>query len=152
MPTNLKNKIADDQKAALKGGDVLRLSTLRMLSAAVANKEIGLRKKDVGLSDQEVLEAISTEAKRRKDAAAEYEKGGRADLAEKEKSELKILQEYLPPEISDEDLLRVVKDGMREAGDKNFGKIMKVITPILKGKASGDRIARVLQRELAESA
>jgi len=112
MPTNLKNKIADDQKAALKGGDVLRLSTLRMLSAAVANKEIGLRKKDVGLSDQEVLEAISTEAKRRKDAAAEYEKGGRADLAEKEKSELKILQEYLPPEISDEDLLRVVKDGI----------------------------------------
>jgi len=89
MPTNLKNKIADDQKAALKGGDVLRLSTLRMLSAAVANKEIGLRKKDVGLSDQEVLEAISTEAKRRKDAAAEYEKGGRADLAEKEKSSIK---------------------------------------------------------------
>ena len=63
---NLKDKIAEDQKNALKDGDALRLSTLRMLSAAVANKEIELRKKDVGLSDQEILDVISSEAKKRK--------------------------------------------------------------------------------------
>lgn len=157
MSANLKNKISANQKAALKNGDVLRLSTLRMLLAAIANKEIELRKKDIGLSDQEILEVVLSEAKRRKDAAAEYDKGGRGDLAEKEKSELKILQEYLPPEISDEDLLRIVKDGIREAGlsagkagDKNFGKVMKAIMPVLKSKASGDRISRVLQDELGK--
>lgn len=149
---NLKEKITEDQKTALKSGDALRLSTLRMLSAAMSNKEIELRKKDVGLSDQEVFEIIASEAKRRRDAAGEYENGGREDLAEKEKAELKILLEYLPPEISDEELLRVVKDGIREAGDKNFGKVMKVIMPVLKGKAAGDRIARVLQGELGKHA
>lgn len=149
---NLKDKIAEDQKNALKKGDPLRLSTLRMLSAAVANKEIELRKKDVGLSDQEVLGVISSEAKRRKDAVYEYKKGGREDLAQKEEAELKILQSYLPPEISDEDLRRIIKDGIREAGDKNFGKIMKVIMPILKGKASGDRISEALKEELSKAA
>lgn len=150
MTVNLKDKIAADQKTALKAGDALKLSTLRMLWAAMANKEIELRKKDVGLSDQEVLEIISSEAKRRKDAAAEYQKGGRGDLAKKEESELKILLGYLPPEISDEDLRRIVKDGIREAGENNFGKIMKVIMPILKGKASGDRTSRALQDELGK--
>ena len=150
----LKEKIAEDQKNALKNGDALRLSVLRMLSASVANKEIELRKKDIGLSDQEVLDVVSSEAKRRKDAVAEYEKGGRQDLAQKEANEFKILQEYLPPEISEEDLLRIVRDGIRETGatsEKDFGKVMKVIMPTLKGKASGDRISQALKEELAKA-
>src|SRR3989338_401743 len=158
---NLKDKIAGDQKNALKDGDALRLSTLRMLSAAVANKEIELRKKDVGLSDQEILGVISSEAKKRKDAAQGYRTGAREELAQKEEVELKILQSYLPPEISEEDLRRIIKDGIREAGlpakagvksQQYFAKVMKVIMPTLKGKASGDRISSALKEELEKTA
>lgn len=151
---SLKEKISEDQKSALKNGDLLRLSVLRMLGAAVTNKEIELRKKDVGLSDQEILDVVSSEAKRRKDAVIEFNKGGRKELAKKEEGELKILQEYLPPEISDEDLVRIVKDGVREAGassDKDFGKVMKIIMPTLRGKASGDRISSALKAELEKN-
>ena len=136
----------------MKAREEVRLSTLRMLSSAVANKEIELRKKDVGLSDQEILEVVSSEVKRRKDAITEFKKGGREDLANKENEELKILLPYLPPEISDADLIRIVKDGIREVGAKspeNFGTVMKAVMPTLKGKASGDRISQALRKELA---
>src|SRR3989344_4883142 len=152
--TTLKQKIAEDQKSAMKAGNATRVSTLRMLGAAMSNKEIELRKKDVGLSDEEVLEVISSEAKKRKDSIVEYQKAERAELAQKESEELKILQEYLPPEISDEDLLRIVQGGIRETGatsEKEFGKVMRAIMPLLKGKASGDRISKVLKEELVKA-
>lgn len=151
MAENLKSKIAEDRKNALKSGNSTRLSTLRMLTAAITSKEIELRKKDVGLSDEEVLGVIAAEAKKRKDSVAEYAKGGREDLAKKEEAELKILQEYLPPELPDDELLRVILAGIREAGAKSeadFGKVMKIVMPTLKNKASGDRISATLRREL----
>ena len=149
----LKDKISGDIKSALKNGESISLSTLRMLLASIRNKEIELRKKDIGLSDSEVLDVISSEAKRRKDAIAEYQKAARADLAQKEEGELSILKQYLPAEISDEDLLRIVQGGVREAGaegEKDFGKVMKIVMPTLKGKASGDRISAALRHELAK--
>jgi len=149
----LKQTISDDLKSALKASEVIRLSTLRMLSAAIANKEIELRKKDIGLSDGEVLDVVSSEARRRKDSITEYDKAQRIELAQKERDELTILQSYLPPEIADDELVRIIRDGIREAGatsEKDFGKVMKVIMPILKGKASGDRIAAVLKKELGQ--
>ena len=84
-----------------------------MLSAAIANREIELRKKNVGLSNQEILDVISSEAKKRKDAAQGYRTGAREELAQKEEAELKILQSYLPPEIAEEDLRRIINDGLR---------------------------------------
>lgn len=147
----LKQKVSDDLKAAMKAKDELRLSTLRLLSAAIANKEIELRKKELGLSDGEVLEVISSEAKRRRDAATEFQKGGREDLAKKEEAEFKMLAEYMPPEISDEELFRIINDGVREIDAKSagdFGKVMKIIMPSLKGRASGDRIAKALRAKL----
>ncbi|HEY4497297.1 MAG TPA: GatB/YqeY domain-containing protein [Candidatus Paceibacterota bacterium] len=149
----LKQTISDDLKSALKASEAIRLSTLRMLSAAIANKEIELRKKDIGLSDGEVLDVVSSEARRRKDSITEYDKAQRIELAQKERDELTILQSYLPPEIADDELVRIIRDGIREAGatsEKDFGKVMKVIMPILKGKASGDRIAAVLKKELGQ--
>ena len=149
----LKQTISDDLKSALKASEAIRLSTLRMLSAAIANKEIELRKKDIGLSDGEVLDVVSSEARRRKDSITEYDKAQRIELAQKERDELTILQSYLPPEIADDELVRIIRAGIREAGatsEKDFGKVMKVIMPILKGKASGDRIAAVLKKELGQ--
>ena len=149
----LKDKISEDIKNAMRSQDALRLSTLRLLNAAISNKEIELRKKDIGLSDEEVLEVVASEAKKRKDAAEGFKNGGRENLAQKETSELKILQEYLPPEISDEDLLRIIKDGIREAdaqNEKDLGKVMKIIMPLLKGRAGGDRITKILKEELGK--
>src|SRR3989344_5163915 len=150
----LKQKISEDQKSALKESRKDELSTLRMLSAAISNKEIDLRKKDIGLSDSEVLDVINSEVKKRKDAVAEYKKAGRDESAQKEEFELNILKQYLPPEIGDEDLLRIVRDGIREVGATNttdFPKVMKAVMPTLKGKASGDRISKAVKDELSGS-
>lgn len=150
----LKQKISEDQKNAMKAGDAMRLSTLRLLGAAISNKEIELRKKDIGLSDEEVLDVIGAEARKRKDAITEYTNAKRSEMADKETAELAILQDYLPPEMSDEDLLRIVQGGIRETGatsEKEFGKVMKSIMPLLKGKASGDRISKILKEELGKA-
>lgn len=150
---SLKQQIIEDQKLALKEGRKGELSTLRMLLAAISNKEIDLRKKDIGLSDGEVLDTINSEVKKRKDAVFEYKKAERNDLAQKEEEELNVLKKYLPPEISDEDLLRIVRDGIRETGagsEADFPKVMKAIMPTLKGKASGDRIVGAVKKELAK--
>ncbi|MBI4119559.1 MAG: GatB/YqeY domain-containing protein [Parcubacteria group bacterium] len=149
----LKQKISEDQKSAMKAGDALRLSVLRMLSAAISNKEIELRKKETGLSDDEVMNVISSEVKKRRDAIEGYRKGGRAEQAQKEEKEMTILKEYLPPEISDEELRAIVKKGVQDSGaegEKDFAKVMKTIMPSLKGKASGDRISAILREELSK--
>ena len=98
MPT-LKQKIVEDQKSAMRAGNAPRLSTIRLLSAAISNREIELRKKDIGLSDEEILDVIGAEARKRKDAIAEFQNAGRTEMADKESAELAILQEYLPPEM-----------------------------------------------------
>ena len=149
----LKQKISDDQKLALKDGRKDELSTLRMLWASIGNKEIDLRKKDIGLSDSEVLDVINSEVKKRKDAVLEYKKAGRDESAKKEEFELGVLKKYLPPEIGDEDLMRIVRDGIRETGATSaadFPKVMKSIMPTLKGKASGDRISEAVKKELVK--
>lgn len=147
MAERLTGTIRDDLKTALKERDAFRSSVLRMALAAASNKEIQLLKKGVGLSDEEVREVIRVEVKKRKDAAAEFSKGGREDLAVKETKEAEILSAYLPPEMSDKEIERVVKEGIREAGatgKADFGKVMKTVMPVLKGKASGDRISAIL--------
>jgi len=148
---SLKQKIEEDVKTSLKAGEVLKVSVLRMALGAVHNREIQLLKKGSGLSDEEVLEVIRGEVKKRKDASEEFRKGGREDLVKKELEEAGILGAYLPPEISDEELERILKDGVREAGAAkagDFGKVMKIVMPTLKGKASGDRISSNLKRLL----
>ena len=148
---DLKNKIKEDLKDSMKKGEATKTSTIRMLLSAVHNKEIELGKKEAGLTDEEVMDAIRTESKKRRDAIEGFEKGGRAESAAQEKEELEILEKYLPPEISDEELLAVVKKGIADAGATSaadFGKAMKIISPLLKGKASGSRIASCVKKEL----
>ncbi len=149
---NLKIKIKEDLKNAMKKRNATIVSTLRMLLAAPANKEIDLGKKEAGLSDEEQLNVVRSEAKKRRDAIDGFEKAGRPELASQEKNELAILESYLPPEISDEEILAAVKKGIEESqanGPNDFGKAMKIIAPLLKGKASGSRIADILRKELS---
>lgn len=151
MATILKQKLNQDLKEALKKKDEMTVSALRMVLSSILNKEIELRKKDIGLSDSEVLEVFSSEAKKRKDSIMEFEKGGRFDLVEREKKELEILKNYLPPEMPDEEIIRIVSEGIRETDAKNekdFGKVMKAVMPTLKGKAAGDRVTRIAREML----
>jgi uncharacterized protein YqeY len=150
---DLKNKIKEDLKEAMKAAQTTRISTIRMLLSAIHNKEIELGKKEMGLTDEEVMDVIRSESKKRRDAIEGFEKGSRPELAQQEKEELGILELYLPPEISDEELLTTVKKGISEAqatSPADFGKAMKIISPLLKGKASGSRIATAVKKELGQ--
>ena len=151
----LKQTLEADLKEAMKAGNDVVRSTLRMLLSAGRNKEIEIRKKDIGLSDEEVIETINTEVKRRRDAIEGFQKGSRPELAAAEEAELLVLQKYLPPELADEELARVVQNGIRETNaksEKDFSAVMKAIMPVLKGKASGDRISAIVKRELSGNA
>ncbi len=151
---SVEEQLRHDLTQALRDKDAQRAGTIRMLFASIKNKEIEERKKDVGLGDEEVIAVLQKEAKKRKDAIVEFEKGNRADLADKEREELVIIERYLPTELSDEEILRVVRDGVRELGAPtaaDFGALMKIIMPSLKGRASGDRITRLVRAALESS-
>lgn len=151
---NFRDKLKTDLVEALKAKDELKASTLRMLLAEITNKEIELKKKESGLSDEEIYQVIKSEAKKRKDAAEGFKKGDREQLALKEEKEREILEEYLPEEISDDELKKVVEEGVKEAGAENladFGKAMKSIMPKLKGGASGDRVSKLVREILSKA-
>jgi uncharacterized protein YqeY len=148
----LKEKLQQDLTAALKQGDAARRSTLAMVQAAVKNKEIETGKKAEGLSEEEIIGVLQSEGKRRRDAALEYEKAGRQELADKERAEFRIIEEYLPAQLSDEEIQRELAAVMQELGvshKEEFGKIMGAATKRLKGRAEGGRIKAVLDRLLS---
>lgn len=149
----LKEKIEEDLRRALKSGETLLVSTLRLVLSAMTNRAIELRKKDIGLSDEEIIEIMRREVRQRKDAAGEFRRGNREELALKEEQEIEILQNYLPPQMSDEDLERIVEGSIREAGATSmadFGKVMQGAMAILKGKAEGEKVAQAVKRILGK--
>lgn len=152
---HILERLKNDLKEAMKSGDQKRSTTLRMIFSSIKNKEIEERKKEVGLGEEEVLEVLRKEAKKRKDAIAEFEKAGREDLSVGEKEELALIEAYLPAELSDEEIERIIQDGIRELGgsvsEKDFGALMKTVMPTLKGKASGDRITHIAKKALGQS-
>ena len=149
----VNQQISDDLKVALKAGDELKKSVLRMLMSAFKNKEIALSKKDSGLSEDETLQVLRTEVKRRWEAAEQFEKGGRGDLAKKEQEEARVLETYLPREISEEELLGVVKSALKEVvaqSSKDFGVAMKAAMAKLHGAVGGERVAQMVKKILSE--
>ncbi len=148
----LKEKLNNDVVQALKNKDALSLETLRFLLASIHNREIEKRSKNGSdvLTDEEVLEVLNKEAKKRKEAAALYERGGRKDLVEKELAELKIIQKYLPAEISEEEILKTVREiiSKSDVAPKDFGKTMGEIMKVLKGKADAARVSEIVKKEL----
>ncbi len=152
MPS-LKEQIDNDLKQAMRNKEAETLSVLRMLLSAVKDREISLRSgEDVSLSDEQVLEVLSSEAKKRKDSISAYERGGRADLAEKEKNEIKILEKYLPEQMSDEELKNIVKEVVEThsgASLRDFGKIMGAVMPRVKGKADGNKVGEAVKKALS---
>ena len=148
----LKEKIEQDFKEAFKNKEEVRLSALKMLRAAISNAEIEKRGKGEGdeLSDEEIEAVVSKEAKKRREALEIYEREGRNDLAERERKELEILSEYLPEQISEDELRKLAEEAIKEAGansPQEAGKVMAVLMPKIKGRADGSLASRIV-REL----
>ena len=148
---SLKETIQADIKKAMIEKNALRVSVLRMVMAAVLNKEKEKRAKTEELTDDNVLEIISSEAKKRKDSIEQYEKGGRQDLAEKEKEELEILSAYLPEQMSEEEVRNAVKEKISRldaSGPQDMGKVMGALMAELKNKADGAVVKKIVEEEL----
>ena len=148
---NLKEKINSDIKDAMRSGDTVRRDTLRFLDSAIKNAEIEKKKKETGLNDEEVLEVIARSVKQRNDSIKQYTDGGRPELAEKEKAELEILKAYMPEQMSEDEIKKVVKEIISSAGTVNasdMGKIMGQVMGKLKGKADGNIVKKIVGEEL----
>lgn len=143
----LVDRLKTDITQALKGGESLKVETLRGLLAAVHNREIELRGKEKELSEEEVLTVLGREAKKRKEANQIYRDAGRADLAEKESKELEIIKSYLPSEMSVEEIEVIVR-GVIEEGVRDFGQVMGRVVKETKGRAEPGTIKEIVERVL----
>jgi uncharacterized protein YqeY len=147
----LKEKLRADMVAAMKSKDEVRLSTLRMVLTAVSTEEVA-GKAARELSDDDVLKVVMREAKKRREAAEAYDGAGRPELAERERAEGMVLDDYLPAQLSDEELGALVADAIAEvgaAGPQAMGQVMKTVQPKVAGRAEGGRVAAEVKRQLA---
>ena len=145
----LNEKVNGEIAAAMKSKDQVRLSSLRMLKAAIMNKGV---EKHRDLDDAEVLQVVAALVKQRRDSIEQFSKAGRTDLVDKETSELGVLEEYLPPSASAEDIAAAVAAAIAETGAasiKDMGKVMKAVMPKLAGKsADGRAVNEAVRRAL----
>jgi uncharacterized protein len=148
----LKDRLRADLTTAIKARDELRSSTLRMVLTAITNAEVA-GKVARELSDDDVLGVLSTEAKRRREAATAFEEGGRAEMAAKEAAEGRVIAEYLPAPLTEAEIADLVtaaidQTGAAEEGMRAMGKVMGVVTPQVKGRADGGAVAAEVRRQL----
>jgi uncharacterized protein len=145
----LNNQVSADLTAAMKSRDASRLSALRMLKAAVMNKSV---EKGRDLEDAEVLQVVASLVKQRRDSIEQFAKAGRSDLVEKETGEIAVLQAYLPPSATPEEIDAAVAEAIAETGaasPKDMGKVMKAVMPKLAGKnADGKAVNDAVRRTL----
>ena len=142
--------ISDDLNVALKAGDKIRVSILRMIKSAVKNREI---EKKAPLDDDEVKAILKTFVKRGKESIDQFTKAGRTELAEKETQELAVVQNYLPKQLSEEETKSIIADTLKEmeaAGPKDMGKVMKAVMGKAKGLVDG-KLANKLLKEILEA-
>lgn len=144
----IKERISEDMKAAMKSGEKDKLAAIRMLHAAIRKKEIDDR---ADLDDAGVTKIISGLAKQRQDSIEQFKAGGRQDLVDKETAELKLLQAYLPEQMSQDELVKIVESAIAESGaktQKEMGAVMKVLMPKVAGKADGKLVNQLVRERL----
>lgn len=149
--STLKTRLHDDLTTAMKARDELTLATLRMALTAVTNEEVS-GKSVRELSDDEVLAVLTREAKKRREAAEAYDQAGRGELAARERAEGEVLARYLPTQLADEELSALVRQAIAEAGatsPQQMGAVMKLVVPMVAGRADGGRVSTEVRRQLA---
>lgn len=147
----LKEQIKEDIKEAMKQRKELELSVLRMISSAISSEEITKGKKETGLSDEEVVEILAREVKKRRDSVSQFESAGRMELAEKEKQEIEVISKYLPTQLSPEEVEKMIGETIKETGaksEKDFGVVMKVLSLKIKGRADGKQASEMVKKIL----
>jgi len=144
----LRTQLKDEMTAAMKSGDKLKLSTMRLLLSELKNEEI---KSGEELDDTEVIKVIKRQVKRRLDAREQFEKGGRPELAAKEAKEAVILKAYLPAELNDKEIADIVESalaGLDGSEANNIGKVMSVVMPKIGGRADGRRVNEMVRKRM----
>jgi uncharacterized protein YqeY len=150
--STLKDQLRADLTTAMKGRDELRSSTLRMVLTAITNAEVA-GKQARELSDDDIVGVLTSEAKKRREAATAFEGGGRAESAAKELAEAGVIADYLPEQLSADDVAAIVtaaveQAGARGEGMKAMGKVMGLVQPQVKGRADGGAVAAEVRRQL----
>jgi uncharacterized protein YqeY len=151
---SLTERIDADLKDAMRAREAMRLGVLRMLKAALKNTAIEKGGAEAQLDDAEATQVIRKQVKQRRDSFESFEKGGRPELAEKEKAEIAILEQYLPAHIGAEELSRLVREAIAEAGATSkaqMGAVMKALGPKVAGRADGRTISQEVQKQLANA-
>jgi uncharacterized protein YqeY len=151
--TPLKQRLRSDLTAAIKDRDKIRSGTIRMVLTAINEAEVA-GAEAMELSEQQVLDVVIREAKKRREAEEAYLAAGRSELAEREQAERRVLADYLPAQLSAEDISTIVaqaieRAGASELGMKAMGRVMGIVTPQTKGKADGAVVAAEVRRQLA---
>jgi uncharacterized protein YqeY len=146
---SLEERLADEMKSALKSRDTLRLSVIRMARAAVKNKEIEERKR---LDDSAVAKVISGLVKKGEESLGHFQQANRRDLIEKQEKELEILRSFLPRQLSQEEILALIDEAIRETNAiemKDIGKVMKSLMPRIAGRADGKVVHQMVSEKLS---
>lgn len=145
---SLANKLMDDLKSSMKNKDTIRKNTITMVRAAIKQIEVDERKT---LTDEEILEIISKQLKEKRGAIEEFKKGSREDLVSLTESEIEILLEYLPKQLSEEEIEKIVRETIKEINAtslKEIGLVMKAVMPKVKGRTDGNIVNSIVKRVL----
>lgn len=146
---SLQSKISEDVKNALRNQEKLKLSVLRMLLASIKNRIIELKNKE--LPDEQIVAVIGSEIKKRRDAVYEFEKVGRQDAADAEKDEISILMDYMPAQLTEDQIISLIDNTINELNIesiKDLGKLMKSLMPKTRGKADGALVSKLVREKL----
>ena len=144
----MKDRIAKDIVTAMKDKDKVALETLRMVKGAIEMEEIKVKKE---LSDDELAVVIGKQIKTRKESIVEFEKGNRQDLIEKTNAEISVLEKYMPEQLSEEEIVKVIENAIAEvnaSAPSDMGKVMGKVTPMLKGKADMGLVSKLVKEKL----
>ena len=144
----IKTKLEEDLKDAMRSGDTLRRSVIRLIRSAIKNEEIALQR---DLGDEDILKVLNRQAKQRRDSIEAFTQGNRLDMAQKEQDEVSVILEYLPKQLSTDEITDLVKKKIREIGAEDIGdigRIMSQMMPELQGKASGRDVKDIAARLL----
>jgi uncharacterized protein YqeY len=145
---SLSERLNDDMKQAMRNQEKFRLSVIRMVRSSIKNVEIDLRR---SLEDNEVLDILNRELKQRKDSLQDFEKAGRDDLVNALKVELEIIAEYMPTQLTEEEITVIVKQTIQETGASTkaeMGKVMGALMPKVKGRSDGKLVNQIVQQLL----
>ncbi|MEA5469580.1 GatB/YqeY domain-containing protein [Spirulina sp. 06S082] len=149
---SLKDRLTENIKTAMKAKDKIRLETIRSIKKAVMEKEISLRPEGQDtLTEAQELDILAQQAKQRRDSIEQYSNAGRDDLADREAQELVIIEEYLPQQLSEEELSQLIDEIITKVGaklPKNMGKVMGMAMKQLKGKADGKQVQAMVKAKL----